>query len=138
MIKVTVLNKTNLARIAARLPAFYLGIGEAIKNKIQPYPGPVRRPIRWASERQRRYVLARVRPLPYRRQTHPLSQRLATSWRVRAERRGAVVVSRARYARHVVGDRQQPMHRATGWPRADRVIRDVKPQIVRLAKRILR
>lgn len=103
-------------------PAF-LAIGQEIKARIGIYPGPVEYPIRWKSEKQRRWYFAHRRGnLPYVRQTDSESQRLGPSWAVSMLPFGAVVGTRVTYAPFVQdAERQQPFHRDTGW-RTDREV----------------
>ncbi len=94
------------------------GIGELVRDQVARAPGPVHKPIRWASAKQRRYVMALVRQHgPWVRESHALSQRLIASWTVRAEGDMRVVVgNRTTYGPWVQdATLQQPMHRATGW-----------------------
>jgi hypothetical protein len=100
---------------------------QRILTLVGPYPGSPRYPIRWKSERQRRYVMAKLRRegnLPYRR-----SNRLQQSWEVEAKGLPDGVEITATntaqdsegtfYAQYVVFEDQQPFHADTGWPRAD-------------------
>ncbi len=98
-----------------------MAIGELIRNVIAVYPGPVSHPIRWASEKQRRWYFAMRREKGlspgYTRQFDAMSQRLGPSWTVAPHGAwGAVVGTRVSYAPYVQeAARQQPMHAATGW-----------------------
>lgn len=90
-------------------------------------PGPPHYPLRWASARQRRYVMAKLRRennLPYRR-TH----RLAASWKVESvlgEGNGLIEASNdALAAPYVYGPYQQPFHYDTGWRDAAHVLADL-------------
>jgi hypothetical protein len=88
-------------------------------------PGPVRYPIQWTSERQRRYVMAKLRRernLPYRR-THALVR----GWKVPKyiDKRGGLLTVTHPWKKvgYVVGDPQRPamqqrFHAITGWPTA--------------------
>jgi len=92
-----------------------LFLGYQLRDAVNVYPP--RKPgmrIRWKSERQRRYVLANVKP-PYRR-----TGWLAKQWFVTPTSNAQVVVrNKARYAAFVFGRAQQPFHRDRGWKRAD-------------------
>jgi hypothetical protein len=77
-------------------------------------------PLRWKSERQRRYVMAKLRRennLPYQR-----TGELVDGWEVtiRADpSEGALLVENdTPHARYVQGDDAQPMHLDNGWPQA--------------------
>lgn len=85
-----------------------------IRERLQTEPGPPQYPIRWKSERQRRFVMWLLRTLgnlPYVR-THALSQ----AWIVRVlfnqkDRGGTVELSNpAEAAPFVYGPHQQPYH----------------------------
>jgi len=96
-------------------------------------PGPPSYPLRWASERQRRYVMAKLRRennLPYTR-THAFSQ----NWEVRphlTDNSGFMIVendamtdSGEPLQDFIVGHRQQPFHKDTGWYRIEDEIEDL-------------
>lgn len=103
------------------IQAITWAIGELIRNKIAVYPPSPRHPIHWTSAKQRRayFAMRRARGLPiaYTRQFDPLSQRLGPSWTVsRYSDLSAKVGTRTTYAPYVQdAERQQPMHRDTGW-----------------------
>lgn len=105
-------------------------IAKQIEGEVARPPGPVTLPIEWASERQRRFVMARKRREgmgPYKRGSSAGSQDLLHSWAV--SRSGDVVAklgSRASYAIYVHGAlRQQPFHRNTGWVTDEAALRKV-------------
>lgn len=113
------LDELSGARLQERTQAAALAIGEGIRANLARYPGPVKYPIRWASRKQRFYVLRVLRADlgPYVRNSDPQSQRLGPSWTVEpAGRYGAVIGTRVTYAPFVQSaERQQPFHRETGW-----------------------
>ena len=92
-----------------------LFLGYKLRDTVNVYPPKNQRTrVRWKSERQRRYVLAKGR-LPYRR-----TGWLAKQWFVTPTSSAQVVVrNKARYAAFVVGKAQQPFHKDRGWKRAD-------------------
>lgn len=82
-------------------------------------PGPVKTPIAWTSDRQRRYVMAAKRAglisTPYVR-THAVSQ----GWQITViyapgEMSRIELTNAAEAAPFVVGLRQQQWHKNTGW-----------------------
>jgi hypothetical protein len=92
-----------------------------IQQQWTPYPGAVRYPIQWASDKQRRAFFATNGfggGIPYRR-----TRNLQKSWVFAIDDypNGAEVSigNTADYARYVIGAEQQPFHRNTGWPRID-------------------
>lgn len=103
-------------------------VGGLVKKEISREPGPVHKPIQWASEKQRRYVMAMVRKYgPWTRETHPLSQKLRGSWEVTDESDYRVRVHNpVSYGPWVQSaDLQQPMHANTGWRTDEGVIQYV-------------
>lgn len=94
-----------------------LAVGERVREEVAVLPGPVKKPINWASEKQRRYVMAQVREYgPWAREAGR-SERLVASWKVEAERDDEVVVRNpVSYGPWVQGwFDQQLMHKQTGW-----------------------
>ena len=104
--------------LSPALRAAALALAEEIRDKIARYPGPVSYPIKWQSERQRRFVMAMLADdLPYSRGSGAMSQTLGKSWTsAQYGAIGAVVGTKTTYAPYVQGEElQQDMHRATGW-----------------------
>lgn len=120
------------------LPNVTRAIAEALKGYLAKYPGPVAKPIKWASMRQMIwYTNARKAAGlgPYRRNSDPWSQRLGPSWATANRGIDAVVGTRVTYAPWVQSDKQQqPMHKATGWVTDKQAIE--KAQQERIADRI--
>ncbi len=112
------LSRVNFGRV---LQTIAMAVGELIREKLATYPPRRSGPVPWVSERQRRFYYGMRRraglPLAYTRQSDPMSQRLGPSWAVaRMGSHGAVVATRVTYAPYVQSaERQQPMHRQTGW-----------------------
>lgn len=97
---------------------------QRILDDLREYPGPVKYPFRWKSERQRRAYFATDGfgwGIPTVR-----TNALKDSWttRIRDQQNGAIfeVENKAPYARFVVGDDQQPGHLATGWNSAAQIV----------------
>jgi hypothetical protein len=115
-------------------------------------PRPVRYPIAWKSERQRRAFFATRgfgKGIPYQR-----TGQTARGWQVEAEQVGNVtalaVSNRVPHAQFVYGtvqdpSIQQPFHVNTGWPKADEVVRvavelvlaDVRGQFIDTVSKLL-
>lgn len=95
-------------------PAFQRDINQQLWGKE---PGSPKYPIRWASEKQRKYVMAKLRKdgnLPYKR-THALARGWKTTVKIEAMN-GSIEVSHPwDKAGFVVGQDQQPFHQDTGW-----------------------
>lgn len=105
-------------------------------RRLGEQPGAPVYPIRWTSERQRRYVMALLRAndnLPYRR-TGQLSRSWKHTLRLLPQSGIITVFSGVPYARYVTGGLdtegdnrytpQQEFHRRTGWRPAQPVIRE--------------
>ena len=97
---------------------------QQLLDELREYPGPVKYPFRWKSERQRRAYFATDGfgwGIPYVR-----TDALKASWttHIRDQKDGAVfeVENRAPYAIYVMGDWQQPGHLATGWNSAAEIV----------------
>lgn len=73
--------------------------------KAEPYPAKNEKSKTWASDKQRKYVMAAIREgriqVPYRR-----TGGLANRWSAARTTKGAVIRNSARYAKYVVGDEQ--------------------------------
>lgn len=96
-----------------------------ILERLRQEPGKPRYPLRWASAKQRRYVMWLLRStnnLPYER-THQLSQGWEVSVTFNQKNNGGTVTlsNPADAAQYVYGPAQQPYHSDTGWP----LMRDV-------------
>ena len=97
---------------------------QQLLDELRVYPGPAKKPFKWASERQRRAYFATDGfgwGIPYVR-----TDALKASWttHIRDQKDGAVfeVENRAPYAIYVMGDWQQPGHLATGWNSAAEIV----------------
>lgn len=122
----------GLQEFAAYMPEAVNALGEKVFTRYRPQlldelqytPGPVKYPIEWTSERQRRAFFATDgfgRGIPTKR-TGQINQ----GWRVEyvtAPTRATIAVrNRTGYAQYVVGrlaprghDPMQKFHRNTGW-----------------------
>ena len=138
-IKVKVLNAevvaSGMRRFASDARVLSRGVlrrrGEAVISALRRYP-PAYRGVpahRWASERQRRYVLAALRAgtikVPYQR-----TRAYAAAWHLEEEKQGFSLTtagrSADRYARYVGGDafgRGQAHIHAGRWPLVADVVR---------------
>lgn len=104
---------------------------QELLDRMQADPGAVRYPIEWASDKQRRYVMAMLRRtgnLPYRR-----SGRLQKAWRIESKARlsdgTAALTNDTDYVQYVQGNAQQPFHRNTGWVRYTDAVEDARLKI---------
>lgn len=131
-----------IAEQAQRTPALmnkamrrvYVRRRRDLLEKLQEEPPPVTPadyPLRWKSERQRRYVMAKLRRegnLPYRR-THAVSQ----GWEVSIEEtdRGLTLYAEntTPHSIFVMGDYQQPMFIDIGWNVAAEIFVEEEEQL---------
>lgn len=111
------LRKLSKPRFEQAVQSITRGVAEVLKGKLAKYPGPVAKPIQWASRKQRAwYMAARKGMGPYRRNSDPWSQRIGPSWTTENRGLDAAVGTRVTYAPWVQSaEKQQPMHRNTGW-----------------------
>lgn len=132
------LQRQALTRLERRLRQTLLPAYTArVRAAWTPYPTPVKYPIAWKSERQRRAFFATNGfggGIPYRR-TGALGR--GWEWTLVREPDGFLITiaNRAPAARFVIGLDQQPFHAATGWPKpgaadAQRVADDLAGAVV--------
>ncbi len=102
---------------------------EQLIAPFRAMPGSPKYPLRWASAKQRAYVMAKLRRennLPYKR-----TGALAAAWRLEmVVDNGAFdiqvqAVNPTPYEKYVTGDYQQGFHIDTGWPYLGRAAQDV-------------
>lgn len=122
-----------------------VALGSDAKSNLAVAPGPVSHPIRWASERQRRWYFAMRRerglPIGYTRESDPMSERLLGGWNqaVSADGLTVTVGNRASYGRFVMDENyQQGMHKDTGWRTIQQVAKGIAPELRRKAAAALR
>ena len=120
-------------------------VGADAKDALATPPGPVHHPIRWTSEKQRRYYFAMRRkrglPLKYTRESDPMSEKLLGGWNQRSEDGGMTVIvgTRASYARFAMDERyQQGFHKDTGWKTIQQHARELMPKLRKKAAQALR
>lgn len=109
------------------------GVGELVRNEVARAPGPVHKPINWASDKQRRFYFASRRSGktfmgPWKRESDPQSQRLIASWTVHTDDDYHVTVgNKTTYGPWVQGwFDQQLMHKQTGWVTDDQAVKLVE------------
>lgn len=103
----------DLALETAR-DTFNAQVKPALLDELRHYPGPVKYPFQFGSDRSRRYYFATHTP-PYQR-----TGALAAGWRadvVMSDNAVAMSVGNpVKATPFVVGRYQQPGHSRTGWP----------------------
>jgi hypothetical protein len=120
-------------------------VGELVRSEVAVYPGASHQPVIWASERQRRYYHAmRNRaglPPGYTRNSDPMSQRLANSWKIsHLGETDALVDNKASYGPWVQNDiYQTAQHKATGWITDEKAVKNVERSgdVERVAEKII-
>lgn len=136
MIKVTIdTSKVKIPNVSQRLGPALVAAGEHLRDNIDVYPPPVKRPIAWTSQKQKRYVLANVKPLPYRRQSH--KNKLAKSFRLKLRKTSVELFSLAPYAQYVIGTKQQRFHKNTGWVNVADVAQREQQRVKEIITKIL-
>ncbi len=110
--------KLDPVRFQKAVQSGTLMVAKELEAEARPYPGPAHHPVEWVNEKQRRAYFASRKGFPaqYTRQSDPMSERLMESWVVEPKgATGASLTNSATYADYVIGARQQPQHKATGW-----------------------
>lgn len=115
----------NLERIvSASVEREQYETGDYLLAELRQYPGPVKYPILWKSERQRRAFFASNgfgRGIPTQR-----TNALRDGWKLVTETgsEGArlMVTNLTDYEQYVTGNDQQPFHTRTGWNRSEEII----------------
>lgn len=109
--------RRNVGRLRSRILA---------KLKVEPKKPTY--PLRWKSDKQRRFVMAKLRQegnLPYQR-----TGQLLASYDVQVSDIGETsilsIVNRDPKARFVIGDDAQPFHIDTGWKQVANVASDAR------------
>lgn len=84
---------------------------EYIVNIMQTYPPKPRAPFVWSSDKQRKYVMAKIREGGYIGRT----QELRNAWKTVGTGYNQMVVNETPYAQYVQGDNQIIGHTTNGW-----------------------
>jgi hypothetical protein len=101
---------------------------QLIIRELSTEPGKPRYPIRWKSQRQRRFVMALLRRIGQADTGYVRTHRLSRGWTIVLDDITAStgvfrVVNKAPETRYVQGDDAQPYHLDSGWPQAAPIIR---------------
>ncbi len=89
----------------------------------------------WFSEKQRRYVMARIHEGSIRPGAPSRTQTLRGGWKKMGEGADSLVVNDVPYAGHVVGDADQArMHKKIGWWTVGQRLKERAGEIERKAK----
>jgi hypothetical protein len=88
----------------------------------------------WFSDKQRRYVMARIREGSITPGYAHRSQHMAGGWKVIDKGMSSIIVNEVPYSGYLMGDRTQSrMAGLIGWDRITFIIRERMPQIIRRA-----
>lgn len=88
----------------------------------------------WFSDKQRKYVMARIREGSITPGYAHRSQRMAEGWKVIDKGMSSIIVNETPYSGYLMGDRKQSrMAGMIGWDRITFIIRERMPQIIRRA-----
>jgi hypothetical protein len=95
---------------------------EYLVNVMQQYPPKPTAPFQWSSDKQRRYVMMKMRSegYPGRNQT------LRNAWKTVGSGYQQMIVNETPYAQYVQGDQQIVGHTANGWSTIDNIIKKNK------------
>jgi hypothetical protein len=144
----------ELLRALQRMPdevqdAVIPDMAEYLKNRMQIY-APYQHITRasaypnahagpgWFSDRQRRYVMAKIRSGEITPGTPQRTRQLANSWRVLGKDRNALLANEAPYAKFVQGNSEYEQARQpqmVGWRGVDKVIPQEDQNLLRRAIR---
>jgi hypothetical protein len=107
---------------------------QLIIRELSTEPGKPRYPIRWKSQRQRRFVMAMLRRIGQADTGYIRTHRLSQGWTIVLDDITAStgvfrIVNNNRAVPYVQGDFAQPYHLDTGWPQAAPVIRKYEDQL---------
>lgn len=128
-----VLGQLTSAQMGKIMRPAVMGGLAILQEYIAKYPGRPHYPIRWASARQRRFVMAKLRRegMPYVRRG---SAGVGGAWTsaVTDAPQGIIGVlgNNAPHAIFVQGPRQQPFHADTGWRTDAETLRVKGPEAV--------
>lgn len=115
--------RPKLAAIASRVKI------EVVQQRLAIEPRKPRYPLRWKSQKQKRFVMAllrRTNNLPYQR-TNELLSRYSVDYGASDQEGTLAINNRSPKARWVIGDDAQPFHLDTGWVQIAPVIAEYRP-----------
>jgi hypothetical protein len=84
---------------------------EYIINIMQQYPPKPSAPFVWSSEKQRRYVMMKIKKDGYKGRT----QALRNAWKTVGKGYNQIVANESQYAQYVQGDNQIIGHKTNNW-----------------------
>lgn len=105
-------------------------IATPILQKLKKKPGPPQYPLEWESERQRRFVMAKLRRennLPYRRRPNGIVSKWRVVFKPRGDVAGILIVENPDpAAQYLQGDKAQRFHIRTGWVQAAPLVAEAR------------
>jgi hypothetical protein len=124
--------KNGPQRYARELQNTLQGLRNRLLSRLHAQPNTPHYPIRWTSDRQRRYVMAKLRRMgniPYQR-TGAFVEAWVIDWNLDLYEGLFSVRNTARtdkgqpLEQYVTGDRQQGFHKDTGWYQSQDILAD--------------
>lgn len=124
----------NLPQVAAR-GIYKWAQGTRAILKSTPYPGMNNKKAKWASDKQRKYVMAAIRrgeiKVPY-----PRTGNLANRWKAVRMPSGAMITNTAGYAKYVIGDntgsgQNRNFHAGRWWKAVDVIDREKQQKLTK-------
>ena len=117
---------------------YLIGNGRRGLKRYYPYKHVTRKraypPSGWQSDRQRRYVMSRIRSgridpgVPHR------TGRMQRGWVMTSSRTKTVVMNREKYTEYVMGRGQANLNRLVGWRQVDSIIATNTKGMIRAAE----
>jgi hypothetical protein len=95
---------------------------EYLVNVMKQYPPKSNAPFVWSSDKQRRYVMMKIKEGGYLGRT----QELRNNWKTVGEGYKQMVANESPYAQFVQGDNQIIGHKTNSWSTIDNVIKKNK------------
>jgi len=100
---------------------------EYIVNSMQTYPPKSSKPFVWSSDKQRKYVMMKMKQAGFPGR----SQELRQGWRAVGKGYNQIVVNEKEYAQFVQGDNQIIGHRANNWQTITMVLKNKGKDILK-------
>lgn len=114
-------------------------VNQYMLNVMKQYPPYLHVPFKtayggWFSDKQRRYVMARIREGTIRPGTPSRTQQFAQGWDVLGYGRNSMIVNTTPYGPYLVGDTEQArMPQKIGWKKLSTTVKERMTEIVRRA-----
>jgi hypothetical protein len=132
LVKIYITGYETLYQRLLKLPkeARDAGVEEANKylvTQMQVQPPKPHGNFQWTSDKQRRYVMAKIKENGYVGRT----QELRNAWKVSGRGYEQIVINEMPYAQFVQDTNQIIGHKVNGWQTVNQVLRDKSSEILR-------